>query len=152
MGLTQRIRCYCSPQRCWCCFEQHEVGFDLPLKKKTPLMNTVNDELKFILDYMVMERLLDETIPEGHPYTIFEASDGHFGHRGVLPPCTTYIDTDVISVIPPRLECHIQRLRARLGFSVLSVAVLQPCFALALRSDKESGQSKCKQPLSDAES
>lgn len=54
----------------------------------------------------------------------------------------TYIDTDVISVIPPQLECHIQRLRARLGASILSVAVLQPCFAVVLRSDEESGQAE----------
>lgn len=72
------------------------------MKKKTPLMNAVNDEPKFILDYMVMGRLADKTIPEGHPLDIFEASiDGHFGRRGVSPPCTAYIDTDVISVIPP---------------------------------------------------
>lgn len=72
MGLTQRIRCYCSPQRCWCCFEQHEVGFGLSLKKKIPLMNMVNDAPMFIkppiLDYMVMESLSDKTMPEGHPY------------------------------------------------------------------------------------
>lgn len=47
------------------------MGFGLPLKKKTPLMNAANDELKFILDYMVMERLVDKTIPEGHPLRHF---------------------------------------------------------------------------------